>query len=61
MTGDIISDTMGTMTTYADDMMRTLDKLDVEEDDRERAILIDHAIALSDLDAEAAEMWKAYR
>lgn len=42
-------------------MERTLDKLDVEEDDKERALLIDHAISLADLDQACADLWREYR
>lgn len=54
----------GSMTTYREQMIdaeRTLDKLDVENDDNARAILIDHMIELSDLNVDVAEMWKEYR
>jgi hypothetical protein len=43
------------------DAERTLDRLDVEEDDNERAILIDHMIELSDRNPQVAEMWRQYR
>jgi hypothetical protein len=43
------------------DAERTLGRLDTEEDDNERAILIDHMIELSDLYPEVHEMWKQYR
>lgn len=42
-------------------LWKVLDRLDVEEDDAIRADLIDEAIGLSDLDADAAAEWKAYR
>ena len=43
------------------DMERTLDLLDYEDDDNTRALLIDHAIELSDLNPECAVMWAQYR
>lgn len=42
-------------------LWKVLDKLDPEEDDNVRADLIDEAIGLSDLDADAAAEWAAYR
>jgi hypothetical protein len=53
------------MTTREDQAIaeaeRTLDRLDIEDDDNERAILIDHMLELSDLYPEVAEMWRQYR
>jgi hypothetical protein len=43
------------------DAERTLDRLDVEEDDQERAILIDHMIELADRNPTAAALWRQYR
>lgn len=42
-------------------MWSVLDQLDVEEDDRRRADLIDEAIDLADRDPHAAAEWRAYR
>lgn len=44
-----------------EDAERTLDKLDVEEDLNERALLVDHMIGLADLNDEVAKMWQEYR
>lgn len=38
-----------------------LDKLDTEDSDQERARLIDAAIALADVDPQAASEWEAHR
>jgi hypothetical protein len=43
------------------DAERTLDRLDAEEDDNERAILIDHMIELADRNPTAAALWRQYR
>jgi hypothetical protein len=40
---------------------RLLDRLDTEDDDYERAILIDDMIELADLYPQVAEMWRQYR
>lgn len=43
------------------DAERTLNKLDTEDDDTQRALLIDHVISLADINAAVAHMWKEYR
>lgn len=42
-------------------MWTILDQLDVEEDDRRRAELIDEAIDLADRDPHCASDWRGYR